>query len=113
VTGRLGYASNKWLAYIKGGYANASIDLTSSVTSTGQLTSTSSGRDDGWTVGGGFDYAIYGNFSVGIEYNFTRISIADRNQFVFPGFGGPGTVTDAHADIHAVVARLNYRIAAP
>ena len=31
VTGRLGYTYDNWLAYVKGGYATADIDVTSNI----------------------------------------------------------------------------------
>lgn len=111
VTGRLGYAANNWLGYIKGGYANANVDFNTWVTSTGVITTTSSGREDGWTVGAGVEYGFSPYFSAGIEYNFARIGIGDRNQTVSPGFLAPETVTGANADIHTVWARLNFRFA--
>jgi len=109
VTGRFGYASDNWLTYIKGGYANADVEFNTSVTSTGLPTSSSSDREDGWTVGGGIEYGIFPNMSIGVEYNFVRLDIGDRNQFVFPGFIAPETVTGADADIHSVWARVNFR----
>ena len=48
--------------------------------------------------------------SAGIEYNFARINVGDRNQAVTPGFVTPETVTNAHADIQTVWARLNFRL---
>jgi outer membrane immunogenic protein len=109
VTGRLGYASDRWLTYVKGGYATARVKFDTFITSTGQPTTTSRDRENGWTVGAGFEYAITNYVSLGAEYNFVRLNIDDRNQQVFPGFAAPETVTDARADIHAVWARLNFR----
>jgi outer membrane immunogenic protein len=111
VTGRFGYASDHWLGYIKGGYANANIDFRTSVASTGLTSTTSSGRDGGWSLGGGFEYAFNPYVSAGVEYNFARINVGDRNQAVSPGFVTPETVTNAHADIQTVLARLNFRFA--
>ena len=109
VTARFGYASDRWLAYLKGGYANAQMGFDTIVTSTGALTTTSSRRDGGWTVGGGWEFAITHSLSFAVEYDFARIEVRDRSQFVFPGFIAPETVTDANADIHAVTARLNWK----
>ncbi|MGA9037702.1 MAG: outer membrane beta-barrel protein, partial [Pseudolabrys sp.] len=110
VTGRFGYAANNWLGYIKGGYANSNVDFHTSVASTGLTSTTSSGRDGGWTVGGGIEYAFNPYVSAGVEYNFARINVGDRNQAVTPGFVAPETVTNAHADIQTVWARLNFRL---
>jgi outer membrane immunogenic protein len=55
---RLGYALQRSLVYVKGGYANADIHITSHIASTGRLTSSSNGHEDGWNVGGGFEYSL-------------------------------------------------------
>jgi outer membrane immunogenic protein len=111
VTGRFGYAANNWLGYVKGGYANSNIDFHTSVASTGLTSTTSSARDGGWTVGGGIEYALSPYVSAGVEYNFSRLNVGDRNQAVTAGFVVPETVTNAHADIQTVWARLNVRFA--
>jgi len=111
VTGRLGYAFYNWLGYIKGGYANSKIDFKTFVASTGLTSTSSSDRDGGWTVGAGIEYAFNPYVSAGVEYNFARLNIGDRNQAVNAGFVTPETVTSAHADIQTVWARLNVRFA--
>jgi outer membrane immunogenic protein len=113
VTGRLGYASANWLGYVKGGYANSKVNFNTSVASTGLTTTTSSDRDGGWTVGAGIEYAFNPYVSAGIEYNFARLNIGDRNQVVTPGFVMPETITSAHTDIQIVWARLNVRLSSP
>jgi outer membrane immunogenic protein len=111
LTGRLGYASDNWLGYIKGGYANSKLGFNTFVASSGLRSSTSSERNGGWTVGGGIEYAFSPFVTAGVEYNFVRVNIADRDQSVSPGFVTPETVTGAHADIQTVWARLNVRLA--
>src|SRR5262245_24033220 len=111
VTGRLGYAADNWLGFVKGGYANAKSDFNTFVASGGVTSSTSSGRDGGWTVGAGVEYAFNPYVSAALEYNFVRLDIGDRDQSVSPGFATPETVTGANADIQTVWARLNFRLA--
>jgi outer membrane immunogenic protein len=110
VTGSVGYAANNWLTYVKGGYANANVDFNTFVKSSGGTTTASDDREGGWTVGGGFEYGFTPYISAGIEYDFTRINIGDRNQIVSTGFSAPETVTGAHADIQTVMARLNFKL---
>ena len=62
-------------------------------------------------MGGGLEYGFTPYLSAGIEYNFTRINIGDRNQTVSPGFIAPETVTGAHSAIQTLMARLNFRFA--
>jgi outer membrane immunogenic protein len=109
VTARLGYAFDRLLWYVRGGYANAEVHFDTFVTSTGAPTTTSSDREDGWTVGAGFEYAVTQNIRLGLQYDYTNLDISDRNQFVFPGFIVPETVSGASSEIHAVTARLNFR----
>jgi outer membrane immunogenic protein len=109
VTARLGYAADRLLWYVRGGYANAEVHFDTFVTSTGTPTTTSSDREDGWTVGAGLEYAVTQNVRLAVQYDYTNLDISDRNQFVFPGFIVPETVSGASSDIHAVTARLNFR----
>jgi outer membrane immunogenic protein len=112
VVGRLGYASDRWLAYVKGGYANGNVKFESFQPSTGLQASTSKHREDGWTVGAGLEYAVWQNVSFALEYAFYRLNIDNRDVIPLNGFG-PATITDAKADIHAVTARVNFRFAPP
>jgi outer membrane immunogenic protein len=111
VTGSLGYALNNWLTYVKGGYANANVGFNTFVASTGQVTTTSSSSEGGWTVGAGIEYGFTPNISGGIEYDFARINIGNRNQTVAPAFIAPETVSTAQADIQTLLARVNFRFA--
>jgi outer membrane immunogenic protein len=63
VTGRLGYAWDRLLAYGKGGGAWKHVKYDNGVT-------TPSETRDGWTVGGGFEYAITNNVTMFFEYDF-------------------------------------------
>lgn len=68
VTGRVGYAFNDWLPYIKGGYAAARLqsrnfDIWNDVMDHTEWHS-------GWVVGAGLEYAFAGNWIVGVEYDF-------------------------------------------
>lgn len=109
-TGRLAYSSGKWLTYVKGGYANANVDFNSYDTTTGVRTTTSSGRDGGWTAGAGLEYGLTRCISLGLEYDYTRIDIADRNQQVAVGFLTPEKVSGARSDSSIVWARVNLRL---
>ena len=66
---RLGYAMGKWMPYITGGYANASL-LGEGVDQGVQQQSLSriaSGMS-GWFIGGGVDMALSHGWTVGLEY---------------------------------------------
>ena len=57
-TARLGYARDRWLAYVKGGYAGANISLHSDDGNAPNFFSHSSDWHNGWKVGGGIEYAV-------------------------------------------------------
>jgi opacity protein-like surface antigen len=108
LTGRLGYADGRWLAYAKAGVANAEIDVSYLDSLTG-VSSSSSGRETGWIAGIGIDYALTPNLFLGVEYNYLRFE-ADIVPPPIPDI--PTQFGDVDVDIQNVVVRLNYRFGA-
>ena len=111
LTGRLGYADGRWLAYMKGGLANAEVDIGFDDALTG-LSSSSSGRETGWTAGIGIDYALAPNLILGVEYNYLHFNAGvDAPLVLDPATRReiPTRFDDAEVDIQNVVVRLNYR----
>jgi outer membrane immunogenic protein len=108
-TGRLGYAHDNMLAYAKGGYATADVDFRSSVTSTGVVTTSSSGRENGWVAGLGLDYGLTPNISIGVEYNYLHLNVAGRSQIPTPAGLAGSQVNEGGIDMQMVVARLNFK----
>jgi outer membrane immunogenic protein len=105
---RVGTTWDRWLLYVKGGYASAEVDIRSNVISSGVVTSSSSEREGGWNLGAGLEYAISPNVILGVQYDYVSLSGSDRWDTDKPGFG----ITDHRsidADIHAVTARLNWK----
>jgi outer membrane immunogenic protein len=110
VVGRVGWAWDRWLVYGQGGWATAKTGFRRIQTDTNFTIASSSGWDDGWTVGAGVAYAIYNNIILGLEYDFARINIGDRVVLPDPNFGGCcDTVTNAHSDINQLIARLDFK----
>jgi outer membrane immunogenic protein len=101
-TGRVGYAMDVALLYVKGGGAWADSKYTA--TAAGVVTATGSATRTGWTVGGGIEYGFAPNWSVAVEYDhydFGRDSIT---------FTGPGAGVDRVGQtVDAVTARVNWR----
>jgi outer membrane immunogenic protein len=66
VTGRVGYAWDRLLTYAKAGgaWTHDKYDMFNNTTVSASETRS------GWTVGGGFEYAIVSNLSMFFEYNF-------------------------------------------
>lgn len=84
-TGRLGYAWDTWLFYGKGGYAR----IGDSYSVVGAFTGTAfnfQGLDlsSGWTVGAGLEKALWGPWSVRLEYDYfdfglKNVAMTDSN----------------------------------
>ena len=106
-TGRVGYAWDNSLAYVKGGVAAALIHA--SAKDTGAPV-TGSGSDNNWrigpSIGVGFEYAVNRTVSVALEYNYIHLSEADYQL-------GDSTGTYLWRievpDIHWIAVRLNWR----
>jgi|CXWL01.1.fsa_nt_gi outer membrane immunogenic protein len=104
---QLGHTWGDWMLYLKGGYANAEIDIQSNVISSGVLTSTSSDRESGWTIGAGIDHVIAPNLVLGFSYDYSNYSPDDRSNVDVNGF----TVQhhqDIDATVHLITARLSW-----
>jgi len=106
VTGRVGYAFNNWLPYIKGGYAGADVKFGVSDTAGANQGSGSETKwHNGWTIGGGLDYGLTPNWIIGVEYDY--ISLETRNYDVG---GGAGVYTfDVKPQIHEFLVRGSYK----
>jgi outer membrane immunogenic protein len=115
VTGRLGYAVNRYLAYVKGGFAFAN-ERNTVTTPTGGFADSSMTTQYGWTIGGGIEYAISPNWSAKIEYDF--VDLPSQNiTLVGCSFPSPGNVcrglgsqpATVEYNIQKVIAGINYR----
>jgi outer membrane immunogenic protein len=70
VTGRVGYAWDRLLGYVKGGGAWERDNYLQFTTATGAPFSTSSETRNGWTVGVGGEYAFTQNVTGFVEYDY-------------------------------------------
>jgi opacity protein-like surface antigen len=70
VTGRLGYAFNQALFYVKGGAAFTRPDYFKTAPFPSVLDERGGGRRDGWTAGTGMEYALWNNWAVRLEYDY-------------------------------------------
>src|ERR1700688_3630018 len=105
--GRIGYAFGALLPYVTGGVAwghshvNVNDGGRDIVSSPGQY-------QPGWTAGAGVEFAVSGNWSAQVEYDYINLS---RRMYDLSGFGLPGINVDPN--IHFVKFGLNYRFGAP
>jgi outer membrane immunogenic protein len=101
-TGRLGYAFDRHLLYVKGGGAWAKFRFDDN----GPISNFHDGDTrSGWTIGGGWEYAFLPNWSTKIEYNFLDFGNHDRNH------NGTGFAFNDRFrnEIHQVKVGLNWR----
>ncbi|RZN31246.1 outer membrane protein [Bradyrhizobium sp. Leo121] len=100
VTGRIGYAVDAALLYVKGGYAWADNRISASAFG---FSLSENQFHSGWTIGGGLEYGFAPNWSGKIEYMYA--SYANENYltaFIPVGVG-------IGADVHTIKAGINYR----
>jgi outer membrane immunogenic protein len=94
VTGRAGYAWQRFLAYVKGGAAWQRNDYATFTNATGALFVSASETDAGWTVGAGAEYSINDWLSAFAEYDHYDFG---SHSLVFtcatPGCGPGGAST--------------------
>lgn len=109
-SGRLGYAFNNWLPYIKGGYAGAQLNVTN-FDGFGSHLDNNKWRS-GYVVGGGLEYGFASNWIVGVEYNYMDFG---TQGFSGNRINGTGVVIpfverfDDKLTMSTVTARLSYK----
>jgi outer membrane immunogenic protein len=107
LTGRIGYAVDNWLPYIKGGYSGANVKFSVSDTAGANQGSGSETKwHNGWTVGAGVEYGLTQNWIVGLEYDY--IGLQTKNYNVTGSSAGVYTF-DVKPKIHEILARISYK----
>jgi high affinity Mn2+ porin len=103
VHGRAGYAFGRWMPYVTGGFAwghthvNINDPAGNAFGDPGQI-------QTGWTAGAGIEFAVSGNWSASLEYQYVDLS---RRMYDLGGFGLPGIQVDPKIEL--VKLGLNYR----
>jgi len=125
IAGRLGYAHDRWLAYVKGGVATASIKATGTVN--GEFCAFIGGcsdfggsfssreRHNGWVAGGGLEYMVTPNIIVGLEYSYTDLAARTHTgsgslDTTLGSFSGETRVRVDPDAIHSVMARVSLKL---
>jgi outer membrane immunogenic protein len=124
--GRLGYAVNNWLFFVTGGAALTDLrgdfafsDNFGTGNPNASESASFSDTKTGYTIGGGVEAGLWGNWSVKVEYlyaNFGTVSATSTNLTAFsplllPQIAFPANVFTHSFDLKANIARaaLNYR----
>jgi outer membrane immunogenic protein len=112
-TVRLGYAWDRTLAYVKGGYASAEVNLRAAgeIDDVGEIAFSSSERQEGFTIGGGLEYALTNRVLLGLEYNRVDLGNATHVGFatVNDTFSTPVPVRVEPDVLHVAMARLSLK----
>jgi outer membrane immunogenic protein len=112
-TGRVGYAWNNVLLYVKGGGAVASDKYETFLTGSNVVLGKASETRWGGVVGAGIEFAFTPNWSVGVEYDHAFMGSRDVTITV-PSISAPLYPVDrVHQDIDIATVRLNYRWGGP
>jgi outer membrane immunogenic protein len=112
VRGRLGYARGPVLFYATGGIAFTDVKTNYSSTEFALPFSGSTTQSRvGWTVGGGIETALAGNWTVKAEYLYMDFGTA-TSSFLF---NAGNALAQTSGSVHEQVARagLNYRLGSP
>src|ERR1700681_3762165 len=101
--GRVGYAFGGLMPYVTGGFAwgHSRFNLNDGA---GKVMARLGQNQAGWTAGAGVEFAVSGNWSAKVEYDYIDLS---RGMFDLSGFGLPDIGVDPN--IHLVKLGLNYR----
>lgn len=109
-TARLGYAWDRWLAYVKGGYAGADAEFRADDTFAGVGLRGNSQWLSGYTVGAGFEYALYDGIRLGLDYAY--VDLGSSTLHTVTSLGAPERY-DLSSEMHTVTARLNFQLSRP
>lgn len=107
LTGRVGYAINNTLFYVKGGGAWAGDKFWDVADGVGTIANASETRS-GWIVGGGVEYGFAPRWSAKAEYNYLDFG-TDRVTLICPGCTAGFFNKDITQHIHIVKVGANYR----
>jgi len=98
----------QWLVYAKGGYAGAMVDTVTIFPDPGTTVfrDKTSEWHNGWTVGGGIEYALTNHIIIGAEYSY--IDLGSRNHLDTPT-AAPFFNAKVDAAVHQVLFRISYK----
>ena len=105
IVGKLGIPSTNWLFYVKGGWAIADID-TFAINPATSVSASTSGTENGWTLGAGIDYMVTSNWIIGVDFNYYQF---DFNRSTLATDGTPTRYFDTDSDIYTIMGRVSYK----
>jgi outer membrane immunogenic protein len=108
VTGRVGYAWDMLMAYVKGGGAWTHNKYQLNDPTLG-ISATGSATQSGFVVGAGWEWAFAPNWSVFVEYDYLGLGTKSNVPMTDPVFGV--APIDVKQDIQMVKTGLNFKLA--
>lgn len=113
IRGRWGLAHDRWLGYVTGGLAVAHVESSLDWINDGSsiFTGSDSRTRFGWTVGGGIEYALTGQWSARLEYVYVDVGTF---TYEVPHVSvDQSWKVDVRAREHVLRVGLNYRLGGP
>jgi outer membrane immunogenic protein len=119
--GRIGYAWDRWMLYVTGGAAFTNVNVNTNFIAFGVFpASFASASQTVWgpTVGAGFEYAFWNNWSFGVEGRYSWYGTKNYNGGVLATIFTPATGAFTFAPVtqsvkletFEVMAKLNFKI---
>jgi high affinity Mn2+ porin len=102
--GRIGYAFGRWMPFVTGGFAwgHTHININDPPTA-GEVISAVGHYHPGWTAGLGLEFAVSGNWTAKLEYDYVGLAgrTYDLSDFALPG-------VSVEPRVHLAKLGLNY-----
>lgn len=102
---QLGFAGESTLAYLRGGLTYANVEMQAINHNVGNV-AVWADHARGWTAGAGFEMKLHRAWSLGLQYDYSKLS-ADDLTTVNSG-GVTVQANDFETRLHSILLRLNY-----
>ncbi len=109
VSGSVGYAFGRYLAYAKAGYASTELHYENILIATGAILGQSTKQVGGFVLGAGLEYAFTNNLSLGLEYSYYNFSVGNQQQYNTAGVAVAAINASNDLSSHVAAVKLNYR----
>src|SRR5581483_62032 len=112
--GRIGWAAGHWMPYVTGGYATTRLEARHFIPPGAAATNEAAGtRNDGWYVGGGFEWAVSPGWTTGLEYRHYEFDTKWQTPHT-PGGSPIGVdINETDASVDTITARVSWRWGRP
>ena len=105
---RLAYGSDKWLGFVKGGFASANFNYFGFNTVLLNKTSELNTRAYGWVLGVGVEYSLSDHFIAGVEYDHMNFNIGNKELTPLNNYLA-GSLLNGDANLDSLNLRISYK----